>query len=161
MSAKSPAKQTKKGSAKKSAPPAHPTYGVMIGAAIAALKNPKGSSKVAIGNYIASNYKVGDRHGVHLKLALKRGLVKGAIVQKSGVGCAGSFKLAAPKAAPKKKVATKKKKPATKKKAVPKKKKVVPKKKKPVAKKAAPKKKAAAPKKKPAAKKPAAKKAKK
>ena len=160
MSAKSPAK--KRAPAKKSAPPAHPTYGVMIGAAIVALKNPKGSSKVAIGNYIAANYKVGDRHGVHLKLALKRGLVKGAIVQKSGVGCAGSFKLAAPKAAPKKKVAPKRKKPAAKKKAVPKKKKAVaPKKKKPVAKKAAPKKKAAAPKKKPAAKKPAAKKAKK
>ena len=130
MSAKSPAK--KKAPGKKAAPPAHPTYGVMIGAAIAGLKNPKGSSKVAIGSDIAANYKVGDRHGSQLKLSLKRALVQGAIVQKTGVGCAGSFKLAAPKAAPKKK--------------------------KPVAKKAVPKKKPAAPKKKPAAKKPAAKK---
>ena len=73
----------------KKAAPAHPTYAAMIAAAVAALKNSKGSSKVAISNYIQSNYKVGDRHEVSLKLAIKRGIVAGSLVQKTGTGCQG------------------------------------------------------------------------
>lgn len=148
-------------------PAAHPMYKEMIAAAIKALANKSGSSKQAISKYISANYKVGDRHEVHLKSALLRGIAGGALVKKSGTGCSGSFKLAKPVAAPKKKVAPKKKPAAPKKKkATTPKKKVAPKKKAATPKKkaAAPKKKAtpkkkAAPKKKPAAKKAAPKKA--
>ena len=128
---------------------AHPMYKDMIASAITALANRSGSSKLAISKYIVANYSVGDRHETNLKSALKRGLAGGALVKKSGLGCAGSFKLAKPvpapkkKAAPKKKVAPKKK-PAAKKAA----------KKGPAKKKAAtPKKKATTPKKKAASKK--------
>ena len=88
----------------------------MIGAAVTALANKAGSSKVAISKYIMANYKVGDSNNRLLKAALLRGLKGGALVKKSGLGCAGSFKLA--KAAPK--VADKK--PAAKKAVAPKKK---------------------------------------
>lgn len=160
MSAKSPAK--KKVAPKKE----HPMYKDMIAAAIKTLANKSGSSKMAISKYIKATYKVGDRHESLLRAALLRELKSGALVKKSGLGCSGSFKLAA--AAPKKKVAAPKKKATTpKKKAAPKKKapakKAAPKKKKaaPPKKKAAPKKKVAATKKKPAAKKATPKKAKK
>ena len=105
----------KKAPAKK-APAAHPKYDVMIAAAVTALANRAGSSKVAISKYITANYKVGDNNDRLLKAALLRGLKGGALVKKSGLGCAGSFKLA--KAAPK--VAVKK--PAAKKAVAPKKK---------------------------------------
>ena len=100
----------------KKAPAAHPKYDVMIGAAVTALANKAGSSKVAISKYIMANYKVGDSNNRLLKAALLRGLKGGALVKKSGLGCAGSFKLA--KAGPK--VAAKK--PAAKKAVAPKKK---------------------------------------
>ena len=150
-------------------PAEHPTYSEMIAAAISALKERTGSSRHAILKYIQANYKVGDSASTHVKLALKRGVVAGKLVQPKGTGASGSFKLAAaPKAAPKKKPAAAKKpaakktaakKPAAKKTAAKK----TPTKKKP-AKKATTPKKAAAKKpaakkvKKPAAKKPAAKK---
>ena len=100
----------------KKAPAAHPKYDVMIAAAVTALANRAGSSKVAISKYLLAHYKVGDNNDRLLKAALLRGLKGGALVKKSGLGCAGSFKLA--KAAPK--IAAKK--PAAKKAVVPKKK---------------------------------------
>lgn len=116
---------------KKSAPkkPAeHPKYIEMIVAAVGALKERKGSSRQAILKYIQANYKVTDGANVHVKLALKRGVASGALVQAKGTGASGSFKLPVAK---KVKVA---KKPAAKKPAA----------KKAVAKKSTPKKKAAA-----------------
>ena len=48
----------KKAPAKPKKPAEHPTYAVMIGAAIAALKDRTGSSRQAILKYICANYKV-------------------------------------------------------------------------------------------------------
>ena len=156
---------------KKAAPkkPAdHPKYIDMIVAAITALKERNGSSRQAIAKHVAANNKVGDNAGVHIKMALKRGVTSGALVQVKGTGASGSFKVAKKAAPPKKKPAAKKpaaKKPAAKKPAAKKTPKKSPAKKKPAAKKAkTPAKKKPAkktPAKKPAAKKPAAKKAKK
>ena len=108
-------------------PAEHPKYIDMVVAAIAALKERTGSSRQAILKYIQANYKVKDNANVHLRLALKKGVASGALLQPKGTGASGSFKLAAAA----KKVA---KKPAAKK----------PTAKKPAAKKATPKKKAAA-----------------
>ena len=158
-------------------PAEHPKYIDMISAAITALKERNGSSRQAIVKYIKANYKVGENSDVHVKMALKRGVASGALMQPKGTGASGSFKLA--KVAPKpkakkpakkpaaKKTATPKKKPATKKKSTPKKKTPAKKKassakkpaKKPASKKPAKKTAAKKPAKKPAAKKPAAKKA--
>lgn len=167
MSAKSPAKSKKKVVVKKD----HPVYSDMIVAAIKGLANRNGSSKVAISKYIVNNYKgIGDRHPSNLRTALLRGLKNGVFVKKSGIGCAGSFKLPAD---PKKKRAASKKKSAVPSKKAPKKKGSTPKKKAPAPKrkkvslaaakkapkkKVAPKKKAALPKKRPSAKKAAPKK---
>ena len=154
--------KVKKAAAKK--PADHPKYAEMIAAAIGALKERGGSSRQAIKKYIVANYKVGDSVNTHLKLALKRSVASGALIQVKGTGASGSFKLAAkPKVAkkPKKKPAVKK---AAAKKAAPKKKSAAKKAKKSAgkksAKKATPKKPAGKAKaKKPVAKKPAAKKA--
>ena len=151
-------KAAKKPVAKKAAE--HPKYIEMIVAAIAALKERKGSSRQAIVKYISSNYKVNDAASVHIKMALKRGVESKTLTQTKGSGASGSFKVAV-KAADKTKKVTK---PVTKKPAA---KKVVKKAaaKKPAAKKATkkatPKKKPATKKaaKKPTAKKPVAKKA--
>ena len=142
----------------KKAPAAHPKYSVMIAAAITALKDRTGSSRAAILKHIVANNKVdAAKAATQVRLALKRGVAKGALKMASAKGKnAGSYKLVKvekpkKKAAPKKKPAAKKaKKPAAKKAA-----------KKPAAKKAAKKPAAKKPKaaKKPAAKKPAAKKA--
>merc|ERR550532_3368394 len=111
-----------KKASKPKAPAAHPKYSVMIAAAITSLKD------------ICANYKVDAASAaVQVRLALKRGVAKGALKTAAASGKnAGSYKL------------VKKEKPAKAKKA-----------KKPAAKKAAKKKPAA----KKAAKKPAAKKA--
>merc|ERR1712110_807844 len=117
----------------------------MVAAAIAALKDRKGSSLAAIKKYIAANYKVDIvKLAPFVKQAIKKGVEKKTIVQVKGKGAAGSFKLGKvekPKKVKKAKTPKKAKKPAAKKA------------KKPAAKKSP--KKAA---KKPAAKKPAAKK---
>ena len=139
----------------------HPTFNVMIVAAIAALKERSGSSRQAIEKYIVANYKGVEKGSHHFKKALKTGVEKGVLVQTKGVGASGSFKIKKQekpaKPAAVKKPAAKKtaaKKPAAKKVAA----------KKPAAKKVVKKtatKKAASPKKvvkKVAAKKPAAKK---
>ena len=124
----------KKKAAAPKKPAEHPKYIDMIVAAIAALKERNGSSRQAILKYVSANYKVGTNVGAHLKLALKRGVTTGALVQTKGTGASGSFK-AAKKAAEPKKV----KKPAAAKKPAAKK----PAAKKPAAKKSSPKKKAA------------------
>merc|ERR1711990_393842 len=100
---------TKKPATKKAAE--HPTFAVMIAAAIAELKERKGSSRQAIEKYIAANYKVGPKYTGPLKQALKKGVEKGTFVQTKGVGASGSFKIAKPE--PEKKPAVKK--PAAKK----------------------------------------------
>merc|ERR1719328_763808 len=131
---------------KAKAPAAHPKYSVMIAAAITALKDRTGSSRQAILKYICANYKVdAAKAAVQVRLALKRGVAKGALkmARASGKG-AGSYKVVK---------AEKPKKPAAKKAKKPKKAA-----KKPAAKKAA-KKPAAEKAAKKAAKKPAAKKA--
>jgi len=101
---------TKKPKAAKK-PAEHPTFAVMIAAAIAELKERKGSSRQAIEKYIAANYKVGPKYTGPMKQALKKGVEKGTLVQVKGVGASGSFKIA--KAQPEKKPAVKK--PAAKK----------------------------------------------
>ena len=135
-----------KKASKPKAPAAHPKYSVMIAAAITALKDRTGSSRQAILKYICANYKVdAAKAAVQIRLALKRGVAKGALkmARASGKG-AGSYKLVKVE---KPKKAKKAKKPKAKK----------PKAKKPKAAKKA--KKPAAKKPKKAAKKPAAKKA--
>merc|ERR1712008_465007 len=128
-----------------------------IAAAITALKDRTGSSRQAILKHVVANNKVdAAKAAVQVRLALKRGVVKGALkmARASGKG-AGSFKLV--KVVKPKKVKKAKKPKAKKVKKVKKVKKA----KKPAAKKAKkPAKKPAAKKaaKKPAAKKPAAKK---
>merc|ERR1712244_92859 len=162
MSAAAPKK-----AAKAKAPAAHPKYSVMIAAAITALKDRTGSSRQAILKYICANYKVdAAKAAVQVRMALKRGVAKGALkmarASGKGAGCYKVVKVEKPKTAkkpkkPKAKKPKKAKKPA--KKAAKKPKKAA---KKPAAKKAAkkPAKKAAKkPAAKKAAKKPAAKKA--
>ena len=100
---------TKKPKAAKK-PADHPTFAVMIAAAIAELKERKGSSRQAIEKYVAANYKVGPKYTGPLKQALKKGVEKGTLVQTKGVGASG-FKIA--KTEPEKKPAVKK--PAAKK----------------------------------------------
>lgn len=152
-------------------PAEHPTYKVMVTAAITALKNRNGSSRQAIQKYIETNYKGINNCTQHLRKAIQGMVTAGDLVRTKGTGVAGSFKVvkkAEPKKPKAKKPAAKKpakktatKKPAAKKTAAKKtaaKKKPATKKpatKKPAAKKPAAKKPAA---KKPAAKKPAAKK---
>ena len=158
-----PAKPAAKKAAAKKKPAEHPKYTEMIAAAITALKNRKGSSKMAITKYITANYKVGDNADSHVKLALKRGVASELFLQVKGVGASGSFKNGKPAKPAKKPAAAKKAVKKTPKKA-PKAvvKKVSAKKatKKPAKKPAAAAKKGKSPKKakKPAAKKPAAKK---
>merc|ERR1711963_301908 len=135
---------------------AHPKYSVMIAAAITALKDRTGSSRAAILKHVVANNKVdAAKAATQVRLALKRGVAKGALKMASAKGKnAGSYKLVKVEKPKKKKVVKKKaaKKPAAKKVA---KKPAAKKAKKPAAKKAAKKPAAekAAPKKKPAAKK--------
>lgn len=75
------------------AKPAHPTYKVMVAAAVTALKDRKGSSKVAIEKFIRANYPVKDSCAGPIKLALKKGVESGDLVQVTGKGASGSFKL--------------------------------------------------------------------
>jgi len=101
------AKPAKKAAPKK--PAEHPKYIEMIAASIAALKERNGSSRQAIVKYIKANYKVGDNTEVHIKLALKRGVKSGFLLQPKGTGASGSFKLAKKVAVPAKKKAPAKK----------------------------------------------------
>ena len=148
MSGESPKKTASK--PKKAAKPAeHPKYIDMIKAAITALKERGGSSRIAIEKYIKANYKVTDV-GPHLKMALKKGVASNVLVQTKGTGASGSFKVNKEALKQKKEKKKPAKKPITKKPAAKK-----PAAKKPTAKKSAAKKPAA---KKSTTKKPAAKK---
>ena len=159
-------------------PASHPPYATMVASALKAGDQRKGCSLIAVNKYIQANYTVPENHNKILRQCVRRELTKGTIVNKTGNGCSGSFKLAvkvvkAKKPAAKKKVAAKspsKAKPkksssnaaAAKAKKAAKPKKVSAKKvtKSPAKKKPAAKKPAKSPaKKKPAAKKPVAKKA--
>merc|ERR1712096_226668 len=103
-----------------SAKPAdHPTYKVMTIAAVTALKSRKGVSSQAMCKYLEANYKVKDGFKTHFKMALKKLVANGTVVQMSGAGANGSFKLGkvevpkkvkkpAPKKAASKKAAPKK-----------------------------------------------------
>ncbi|MFH4981667.1 hypothetical protein AB6A40_008376 [Gnathostoma spinigerum] len=74
----------------------HPTYQQMVKSAIAALNDRKGSSRAAILKYIVQHFKVGDNMslvGSRLRIALKRGVVAGALKQVKGTGATGSFRL--------------------------------------------------------------------
>ena len=130
--AAAPAKAAPK--AKKPAKKAdHPPVAAMVSAAIAALKDRKGSSLPAIKKYVAATYKVDiEKLAPFIRRFLKKAVADGTLVQTKGTGANGSFKIAAavkpekPKAPKKKKpAATPTKKKAAKKTATPKKKKVV------------------------------------
>lgn len=105
-------KKTSKKPAAAKKPAAHPKYIDMIVAAIVSLKERNGSSRQAIIKYIKANYKVGDNSDVHVKLALKRGVVAAVLLQPKGTGASGSFKVVK-KNEPKKKAPAKKTKPKT------------------------------------------------
>ena len=156
-----PAKKAAKAK-KPAAPKAHPAFGDMVLAAVAAIKERKGSSASAIKKYILANYKVDEKKvNTFVKTTLKRLVVKGDLKQVKGAGANGSFKLAEKKVIKAKKPAAKKVKKPVAKKATKSPKKPAAKKaavKKPAAKKAPAKPKKAAAAKKPAVKKPAAKK---
>merc|ERR1712121_81081 len=84
-----------KKAAKPKASAAHPKYSVMIAAAITALKDRTGSSRGAILKHIVANNKVdAAKAATQVRLALKRGVAKGALkmARASGKG-AGSYKL--------------------------------------------------------------------
>merc|ERR1711971_1004032 len=81
---------------KAKAAPSHPTYSVMITAAVGALKDRTGSSRQAILKYICANYKVEERKAtVQTRLALKRMISGGELrmAKDKGKG-AGCYKLA-------------------------------------------------------------------
>lgn len=82
-----PAPKAKK-AAKPKAPAAHPTYKVMVSAAIAALKEKKGSSRQGIIKYVAANYKLegtdSKKVNTHVKAALVRGLKAGIFKNSKG-----------------------------------------------------------------------------
>ncbi|XP_076279171.1 histone H1-like [Lasioglossum baleicum] len=78
----------------RSTKPYHPSTANMVRAAIKALKDRKGSSLQAIKKYISTTYKVdGDKLSPFIKRYLKTALTSGAVVQTSGKGASGSFKL--------------------------------------------------------------------
>ena len=72
----------------------HPPFNEMIAAAIVALADRKGSSKIAIQKYILAHYNVEDNKmsNTNLNRALKRGVTAGKLV--TAKGHAGSFKAA-------------------------------------------------------------------
>merc|ERR1712064_171811 len=81
---------------------AHPKYSVMIAAAITTLKDRTGSSRQAILKYICANYKVdAAKAAVQIRLALKRGVAKGALkmarASGKGAGCYKVVKVEKPK----------------------------------------------------------------
>ena len=97
------------------AAPSHPPYNEMVVKAITAMKERGGSSRQKIIKHIGSNFKVGEGFETHVKLALKRGVTKGVLIQTKGTGASGSFKLAKQEKAPAPAKKPEKKKPAAKK----------------------------------------------
>ena len=93
----------------------HPPVASMVNAAIAALKDRKGSSLPAIKKYVAATYKVNiEKLAPFVRRYLKKAVADGKLTQVKGSGASGSFKLAkVEKVVKPKKVAAKK--PAAKK----------------------------------------------
>ena len=104
---KSP-KKVAKPAAKKAAKPkkvmSHPPVAQMVNAAIAALKDRKGSSLAGIKKYIAANFKCDvQKLAPFIRRYVKKAVTDGKLVQTKGTGASGSFRLgAAAKKAPKK-----------------------------------------------------------
>jgi len=73
----------------------HPKYADMIVAAMKGMKERGGTSRQKIVKYIGANYKVGNGFEVQVRLAIKRMLLAGLLIQARGTGAAGSFRLAA------------------------------------------------------------------
>ena len=67
-------------------------YDSMIDSALVALHSRKGVSRQAIEKYIVSNYTVGARFRSDFKIALKKGVASGDIIQTKGAGANGSLK---------------------------------------------------------------------
>merc|ERR1712142_1440993 len=96
MSAPAVASPTKKVVKKAKTPAVHPTYSVMIGESIKAMKDRSGSSRQAILKYICANYKVdAAKAAVHVRTALKKGVAAGALKMGAAAGKkgAGRYKL--------------------------------------------------------------------
>ena len=75
-------------------PAAHPSYNEMVVTAVTNLKERSGSSRQAIVKYIgANNPGVKEGFETHVKMALKRLVVKGTLSQPKGTGASGSFKI--------------------------------------------------------------------
>ena len=91
----SAAQQSKKAE-KPAAPPALPTYNVIIKAAIGTLKERKGSLHQAIIKYIRANYKVSSDADSHVRTQLpKLADVKKELTQTTGKGFVRKKKVAA------------------------------------------------------------------
>ena len=102
----SPRKSPTKKARRVATPRAHPTSSVMVQAAIAALKERRGSSLAAIKKYIAANYRCDmNRMNAHIRSAIRAGVAKGSLVQVKGQGASGSFRLGARRVDPAKKAA--------------------------------------------------------
>lgn len=87
----------------------HPTYAAMIAAALGSeISDRKGLSKQAIEKYICAQYPVGANYNGPLKMALKKGVDTGSIIQTTGKGAMGSFKLPKPEKETKAKTVVKK-----------------------------------------------------
>merc|ERR1712212_584057 len=136
-------KKAPKVKVRKTVPPAHPTFAKMVIAAVKALDEKKGSSRVAIRKYILANYKVDEKKSHLIAKGLQSGVKAKLLVQKKGVN--GLYKLTEKEKKAKPAKAPKKAKPAKSPKKATKAKSALAKPKKPVAEKAkaSPKKKAA------------------
>ncbi|XP_069936527.1 uncharacterized protein [Cherax quadricarinatus] len=79
----------------------HPSYSQMITAAIRSLDESKGSSRQAILKYILSTFAVNEKMvKINLNVALKRDVLSGDLVQVTGKGASGSFRLKRSKTEP-------------------------------------------------------------
>ena len=97
-----------------------PVAGMVI-AAISGLKERKGSSLAGIKKYIGANYPVDvQKISPHIRRALKKAVTDGQLIQKTGTGASGRFRVA--KTAKKAKKTPKKKTPKKKASKSPKKK---------------------------------------
>merc|ERR1712183_803621 len=98
MSAPAVASPAKKVAKKAKTPAVHPTYSVMIGESIKAMKDRSGSSRQAILKYICANYKVdAAKAAVHVRTALKKGVAAGALKMGAAAGKKSPTKKAAAK----------------------------------------------------------------
>lgn len=112
-------KKASSGVKKPKSKPTHPPTAQMVDAAIKTLKERGGSSLLAIKKYLAANYKVdADKLAPFIKKYLKGSVENGKLIQTKGKGAAGSFKLSAAAAKPKKEAKPKVKKPKIAKKVV-------------------------------------------